>query len=187
MQAAADATSSGMVAVVGLDVATVDKICAEATAKSGKPIAIANYLVDGNYAVSGAKEACEVVKEIAPGMGARMAVSLAVAGAFHTSFMEPAVEKLRAVLKEVDIKPTRIPVLSNVDAKPHGTPDQIREMLAKQVTQPVQWETIVTNMVKSADWAEGAGGKSYELGPGTVCRGIVKRFGKKLEVNNIQV
>lgn len=187
MQAAADACKSGMVAVVGLDIATVDKICAEARTKSGKQIAIANYLVDGNYAVSGATEACEVVKEIAPGMGARMAVSLAVAGAFHTDFMEPAVERLRKVLKEVEIKPTRIPVLRNVDAKPHGTPDEIREMLAKQVTQPVQWETIITTMVKSPDWAEGAGGKSYELGPGTVCRGIVKRFGKKLEVNNIQV
>ena len=116
-----------------------------------------------------------------------MAVSLAVAGAFHTSFMEPAVARLRSVLNEVDIKTPRIPVLSNVDAKAHGTPDQIRDMLAKQVTFPVQWETIVTNMVKSPEWAEGAGGKSYELGPGTVCRGIVKRFGKKLEVINVQI
>jgi [acyl-carrier-protein] S-malonyltransferase len=129
----------------------------------------------------------EVVKEIAPGYGARMAVSLAVAGAFHTSFMEPAVGQLRKVLNEVDIKPPRIPVLSNVDAKPHGSADEIREKLAMQVTFPVQWETIITNMVKSPDWAEGAGGKSYELGPGTVCRGIVKRFGKKLEVINVQV
>lgn len=187
MQAAADATSSGMVAVVGLDVAKVNQICEEAKKKTGKSIEIANYLVDGNYAVSGAKEACEAVKEIAPGYGARMAVSLAVAGAFHTSFMEPAVGQLRKVLNEVDIKPPRIPVLSNVDAKPHGSADEIREKLAMQVTFPVQWESIVTNMVKSPDWAEGAGGKSYELGPGTVCRGIVKRFGKKLEVINVQV
>lgn len=148
MQAAADASSSGMVAVIGLDIATVDKICAEATAKTGKPIAIANYLVDGNYAVSGAKEACQAVLEIAPTMGARMALPLAVAGAFHTSFMEPAVERLRKVLAEVDIKAPRIPVISNVDAKPHYDPNEIREILAKQVTNPVQWETIITTMVR---------------------------------------
>jgi [acyl-carrier-protein] S-malonyltransferase len=181
MQAAADASSSGMVAVIGLDIPTVEKICAEATAKSGKPVSIANYLVDGNYAVSGAKEACQAVQEIAPTMGARMAVPLAVAGAFHTSFMEPAVERLKKVLAEVDIKTPRIPVISNVDAKPHYDPQEIRDILAKQVTNPVQWETIITTMVKSPDFQ-----KAYELGPGTVCRGIVKRFGKKLEVVNVQ-
>lgn len=133
MQAAADASKSGMVAVVGLDIAGVNKICAEAAAKTGKPIAIANYLVDGNYAISGAIEACDAAREIAPSMGARMAVPLAVAGAFHTSFMEPAVERLRKVLAEVTIHPPRIPVVSNVDAKAHSEPDDIRETLAKQV------------------------------------------------------
>ena len=87
MQAAADASNSGMVAIVGLDKESVAKICAVAAEKSGKQIAIANYLVDGNYAISGAKEACDAAREIAPEMGARMAVALAVAGAFHTSFM----------------------------------------------------------------------------------------------------
>jgi [acyl-carrier-protein] S-malonyltransferase len=78
MQAAADASKSGMVAIIGLPVKTVEDICSDAAEKSGKPIQIANYLVDGNYAISGAIEACEVAKEIAPAMGARMAVPLAV-------------------------------------------------------------------------------------------------------------
>jgi [acyl-carrier-protein] S-malonyltransferase len=95
--------------------------------------------------------------------------------------MEPAVEKLKKVLAEVDIKSPRIPVISNVDAQPHYDPNEIREILAKQVTNPVKWETIITTMVKSPEFE-----KSYELGPGTVCRGIVKRFGKKLEVVNVQ-
>jgi [acyl-carrier-protein] S-malonyltransferase len=181
MQAAADASKSGMVAVIGLDKDTVGKICSEAAQKSGKEIAIANYLIDGNYAVSGATEACDIVKEIAPGYGARMAVQLSVAGAFHTSFMEPAVISLKSVLETVDIKAPRIPVISNVDAKAHSDPSEIREVLAKQVTNPVQWETIVTDMVKSGDFE-----MSYELGPGTVCRGIVKRFGKKTPVTSIQ-
>ena len=171
-----------MVAVVGLDVATVEKICEEATKKTNSPISIANYLVDGNYAVSGSIEACKSVQEIAPTMGARMAVPLSVAGAFHTFYMEPAVERLRQALSQVDIKTPRIPVISNVDAKPHFDPADIRETLAKQVTNPVRWETIISTLVKSPDFV-----KAYELGPGTVCRGIVKRYGKKLEVINIQV
>eukprot|EP00981_Chlorochromonas_danica_P003073 scaffold610_cov169-Ochromonas_danica.AAC.9 len=181
MQAASDASHSGMVAVIGLDVATVEKLCQEASAKSGKLITIANYLVDGNYAISGAKEACDVARELAPSFGARMAVPLAVAGAFHTSFMEPAVSRLRSVLAEVDIKTPRIPVISNVDAKPHYDANEIKEILAQQVTNPVRWETIISTMVTNPDFV-----KSYEIGPGTVCRGIVKRFGKKLEVVNVQ-
>ena len=69
-------------------------------------------------------------------------------GAFHTEFMAPAVDTLKKVLSEVEIKQTRFPVFSNVDAKPHGSPDEIREKLALQVTKPVQWETIITEMVK---------------------------------------
>jgi [acyl-carrier-protein] S-malonyltransferase len=181
MQEASDACKTGMVAIIGLDIPSVNEICKEAEKECGKSIAIANYLVDGNYAVSGSIEACEAVQRIAPTMGARMAVPLAVAGAFHTDFMSPAVDKLRSVLDQVEIKAPRIPVVSNVDAKPHSDPQEIRDILAKQVTTPVQWETIVTNMVKAPEFE-----KSYEIGPGTVCRGIVKRFGKKTPVVSVQ-
>lgn len=163
MQAAADASSSGMVAVIGLNIDQTNEVCAAATAKTGKPIAIANYLVDGNYAVSGAKEACAAVVELAPTMGARMAVPLAVAGAFHTSFMEPAVDRLKKVLAEVEIKAPRLPVISNVDAKPHYDPDEIREILAKQVTNPVQWETIITAMVKAPEFTKVCQSSSHHI------------------------
>jgi [acyl-carrier-protein] S-malonyltransferase len=182
MQAASNAANSGMVAIVGLDVATVQKLCDAAVAQSGKPISIANYLVDGNYAISGAKEACEAAQSLAKSFGCRMAVPLAVAGAFHTSFMQPAVPSLEKVLAQVHIQRPRIPVISNVDAQSHFEPNDIRQTLAKQVTSPVQWETIMTNMLQSPAFT-----KSYEIGPGTVCRGIVKRFGKKYEVVNVQV
>merc|ERR1712023_270158 len=76
-------------------------------------------------------------------------------------------------LDEVEIKEPRIPVFSNVDAKPHGGVSEIKEKLAMQVTQPVQWETIITDMVKSPEWEAGEG-NSYELGPGTVCRNCEK-------------
>jgi [acyl-carrier-protein] S-malonyltransferase len=181
MQEASDACKTGMVAIIGLDIPSVEEICKEAEKACGKSIVIANYLVDGNYAVSGSIEACEAVQKIAPTLGARMAVRLAVAGAFHTDFMSPAVDKLRSVLDQVEINAPRIPVVSNVDAQPHSDPQEIREILTKQVTTPVQWETIVTNMVTAPEFE-----KSYEIGPGTVCRGIVKRFGKKTPVVSVQ-
>lgn len=181
MQAASDASQSGMVAIIGLGSAAVQSICEAASAKSGKPLSIANYLADGNYAVSGAKEACAAAVELAPGMGARMAVPLSVAGAFHTAYMQPAVPALRAALSSVQIRAPRIPVVSNVDAKPHVDPQEIRDILALQVTSPVRWESIVGAMVAAPEFE-----KAYELGPGTVCRGIVKRYGKKLEVVNVQ-
>ena len=117
-----------------------------------------------------------------------MVVPLAVAGAFHTSLMEPAVEHLRKALKEAEIHSPRIQVISNVNAKPHGSPDEIREILAKQVTYPVQWETIMMDMVKSPKWVDSDlyGCKSYEIGPGMVCRGIVKKLGKNFEVINVR-
>ena len=181
MQAAADASQSGMVAIIGLGAAGVQSICDEAAAQSGKSISIANYLSDGNYAVSGAKEACEAAIEIAPTKGARMAIPLAVAGAFHTQYMLPAVDPLRKALADVQIKAPRIPVVSNVDAKAHSDPEDIRAVLAKQVTTPVQWETIMKAMTAAPEFEA-----AYELGPGAVCRGILKRMNKMINAVGIQ-
>jgi [acyl-carrier-protein] S-malonyltransferase len=135
MQAASDAVDSGMVSIIGLDKSKVAELCEAASEKSGKKVVIANYLCSGNYAVSGATEACAVVSEIAkPDFKARMTVKLAVAGAFHTEFMQPAVAALEEVLAGVEIKKPRIPVISNVDAKPHSDPSTIRKLLATQVS-----------------------------------------------------
>merc|ERR1719389_1070847 len=173
MQAAADAVESGMVAIIGLDSEKVENLCKKASELSGKEVRIANYLCKGNYAISGDKQACEKAIEIAkPEFKARMAVPLAVAGAFHTDFMSPAVDKLKAVLSEVEVKKPRIPVVSNVDSKPHSDPETIKDILAQQVTAPVMWETQMKNMV-AADFEKG-----YECGPGKVIAGIMKRIDK---------
>lgn len=174
MQAAADAVESGMVSVVGLDSKKTEELCKKASETSGKSVQIANYLCEGNYTVSGDKTACAVLVEIAkPQFKARMAVPLAVAGAFHTDFMAPAVDKLRAALAAADIKPPRIPVVSNVDGKAHSDPEEIRETLAKQVTAPVLWEQQMKAMVASGEFKKG-----FELGPGKVIAGIMKRIDK---------
>ena len=119
MQAASEAASSGMVSVIGLDAEKVQELCAAAAEETGKPIAIANYLCPGNYACSGAMEAVEAVcAKAKPDFKARMAVKLAVAGAFHTDFMAPAVPELDKVRRCSTKRTAR--VLSLVDlATPH--------------------------------------------------------------------
>lgn len=182
MQAASDLTPTGMSSVIGLDSDKVKELCVAASQKSGESIQIGNYLCTGNYAVSGTKKACDVVDEIAkPEFGARMTVRLAVAGAFHTDFMAPAVPQLGAVLDTIEIKKPRIPVISNVDALPHSDPAVIKENLKKQVTNPVLFENSIAALFAS-NFGEG-----YELGPGKVVSGIVKRIDKKAVVENIEV
>lgn len=182
MQAAADAVDSSMVSVIGLSKEVVADICAAAEEKSGEKIQIANFLCNGNYAVSGSSKACDVVEEIAkPDFKARMTVRLAVAGAFHTEFMGSAVSALEEVLADVEIKKPRIPVISNVDAKPHSDPDVIKKLLATQVTSPVLWENTMASILEK-DFE-----RAVELGPGKVTAGILKRTNRKAAVTNIEV
>merc|ERR1719183_88300 len=182
MQRASDGCESGMVSVIGLDSDTVQKLCDKAAELSGEKIQIANYLCAGNYAVSGAKSACAKVAEIAkPDFKARMTVPLAVAGAFHTEYMSPAVETLKGVLAKTTFNTPRIPVISNVDAKPHSDPETIKSILATQVTSPVMWEESMQQLLgKGLE-------ESFELGPGKVVAGIFKRIDRKAKVNNVTV
>ncbi|KAJ6948687.1 hypothetical protein NC651_002872 [Populus alba x Populus x berolinensis] len=181
MQEAADAAKSAMVSVIGLDADKVQQLCdaANQDVDEDNKVQIANYLCPGNYAVSGGVMGVEAVEAKAKSFKARMTVRLAVAGAFHTSFMEPAVSRLEAALAATEIRQPRIPVISNVDAQPHADPATIKKILARQVTSPVQWETTVKTLL-----ARGLK-KSYELGPGKVIAGIVKRMDKKAEMENI--
>lgn len=181
MQEAADAAKGAMVSVVGLDSDKVQQLCDAANQEVDEAdrVQIANYLCPGNYAVSGGVKGVEAVEAKAKSFKARMTVRLAVAGAFHTSFMEPAVSRLEAALAATEIRQPRIPVISNVDAQPHADPATIKKILARQVTSPVQWETTVKTLLTKGLK------KSYELGPGKVIAGIFKRMDKKAEIENI--
>jgi len=182
MQAASDAVDSGMVSVIGLKRDVVAELCKAASEKSGEQVQIANYLCNGNYAVSGSSKACDAVNEIAkPDFGARMTVKLAVAGAFHTSFMAPAVSALEDVLSTIELSKPRIPVISNVDAKTHSDPAVIKKLLATQVTSPVLWENSMELMLSKGFE------RAVELGPGKVIAGILKRTDKNAECTNVEV
>merc|ERR1719223_858507 len=182
MQAASDAVDTGMVSVIGLSKDKVEELCASASEKSGEKIQIANLLCNGNYAVSGHMKACDTVAEIAkPDFKARMTVKLAVAGAFHTDFMAPAVDSLKEVLEGAEVQKPRIPVVSNVDAKTHSDPATIKGLLAKQVTAPVMWEDSVASVLGSGFE------RATELGPGKVTAGVLKRISKAAACTNVAV
>lgn len=176
MQTAGDAIPGGMVGVLGPDAAEVEAMCTEA--RSAGLIQVANLLCPNNTAVSGTIPACEAIEKIAEARGART-VRLAVAGAFHTSLMKPADETLAAALSNVEIHSPRVPVWSNVDARPHSDPDEIRNLLIQQVLSPVFWEQTVRNLL-----AEGCD-KFYEIGPGRVLAGLLKRVHRKADCVNV--
>lgn len=176
MQAAADRTPSGMVSLLLLDRAKVDAVCAEAS--SAGPIRIANFLCPGNTVVSGTNAACEKAVELAEKAGGKP-VPLAVAGAFHTDLMKPADAELGAALKNVALKQPEIPVYSNVDARPHDDPAEIRDLLVRQVISPVLWEDSVRAML-----AAGADA-FYEIGPGKVLKGLMKRIERKANCTTV--
>lgn len=176
MQEAADRSPSGMASILLLERAEVERICAEAA--SGSRLWIANYLCPGNIVVSGENVACERAAELAQQAGGR-AVPLAVAGAFHTAIMEPADERLAEVLVGVPLTKPEIPVVSNVDAASHDDPDEIREFLVRQVVSPVLWEDSLRVML------DGGVDEFYEIGPGRVLRGLLRRIDRKVSCETI--
>ncbi|KAL5986135.1 hypothetical protein ACLOJK_028125 [Asimina triloba] len=177
MQEASDAAESAMVSVIGLDSEKVQLLCDAANEEVDEKnkVQIANFLCPGNYAVSGGVKGVEAVEAKAKSFKARMTVRLAVAGAFHTRFMQPAVSRLEAALAATEIRTPRIPVISNVDAQPHADPATIKKILARQVTSPVQWETTLKNLLEKGVK------KSYELGPGKVTWLTADHFAQLLE------
>lgn len=176
MQAAANATPSGMVSLLLLDREKVQELCRQASDLG--TIQIANHLCPGNIVVSGAKAACEKIAALAPDAGGR-AIPLTVAGAFHTAIMRPADEQLALALAHVEICPPRIPVVSNVDAQPHSDPAEIRQILVQQVLNPVLWEDSMRLLLSQGI------DKMYEIGPGKVLKGLMKRIDRKLDMETI--
>ncbi len=178
MQAASDLVPSGMVSILGLEREKVENVCNEC--RGGEVLEIANLLCPGNIVVSGHKAACQRVMDAAVAAGAMKAIPLAVAGAFHTRLMEPAVERLRTTLADATLEKPRIPVISNVDARPHDDPEEIRELLIRQVCSPVRWEDSLRYLLDTAEATQ-----FYEIGPGRVLAGLLKRIARKTPCENI--
>lgn len=179
MQDAADAVASGMVSLLGMEREAIEKVCADARSE-GEVLQIANYLCPGNIVVSGHKAACERVADMATKAGAMKTIPLAVAGAFHTSIMQPAVDRLAKALAGVAMQPPRIPVICNVDAIAHSDPEEIRELLTRQVVSPVLWEDSQRKLL-----TDGCS-PFWEVGPGRVLRGLLKRIDRKAASDGVE-
>lgn len=176
MQESADRRPSGMASLLMLERDKVQAVCDEASAAG--QVSIANFLCPGNLVISGEKPAVSKAVELAEAAGGKT-VTLAVAGAFHTSIMEPADQKLAEALAGVTIQKPRIPVVSNVDAAVHWEPDEIRQLLVRQVVNPVRWEDSIR-------WLLANGVTEFtEIGPGKVLAGLLKRIDRKAKCENV--
>lgn len=172
MQAAAEANPSSMVSALMLNLEQVEQ--ARAAASAAGSIWIANYLCPGNTVLSGTKPACEKAVTEIESLGGKP-IPLAVAGAFHTPLMASACERLERKLAMAPLVAPRLPVISNVDAASHSDPQEIKSILVRQVVEPVRWEACVRQLL-----AQGVT-KFYEIGPGKVLKGLLKRIDRKLE------
>lgn len=173
MQEACDATHGGMAAIIGLDETATRTVCAEAG------VALANLNCPGQLVISGEAEKIVRACELAKARGARRALPLSVAGAYHSPLMARAQPKVQAALAAIPMRLPTIPVLSNVTARPHGSVGDIRARLVEQVTSPVRWEESIRYLL-------GQGfARFIELGPGAALTGFVKRIDKTAQALNV--
>ncbi len=174
MQEACDATIGGMAAIIGCDEEGVRNLAAAAD------VDVANFNSPGQIVISGEQSKIALAVGMAKEYGARKAVELTVAGAFHSRLMEPAYQQLSAVLAETPIVMPQVPVVANIDALPAGSPDAIRQSLADQVTGSVRWTSSIEYMIDHLGIT-----RFLELGPGGVIAGLVGRIRKGTEVISI--
>ncbi|MCS6970624.1 MAG: ACP S-malonyltransferase [Planctomycetota bacterium] len=177
MQAAAEATPGGMVALIGADEAQARALCAEAAA--GEVLTVANLNSPGQVVISGARGACVRALELAKKHGIRRATSLAVAGAFHSPLMQPAAERLAEAVAALSWRDPQRPVYSNVTAAPLTRASEIPELLVRQLTSPVRWADSVRAL-------HAAGISEFlELGPGKTLCGMIARTVEGVQCRNL--
>ncbi|MDD4889411.1 MAG: ACP S-malonyltransferase [Phycisphaerae bacterium] len=176
MQEASTAAPSGMVAIMGLDEEKIAALCAEAAA--GQVLSPANFNSPGQIVISGHKDACDRAVALADKFAAK-AIPLTVAGAFHTALMAPAADKLAAAIAASEIRMPKVPVIANITARPYASADEIRAGLVKQVTCPIRWMQSMQLLL-----ADGPV-KSYEIGPGRVLTGFMRKIDRKAEMVNV--
>jgi [acyl-carrier-protein] S-malonyltransferase len=176
MQKACESQPSTMAAILGLDDAVVEKICAEIEGV----VVPANYNCVGQLVISGSLAAIEQACEKLKAAGAKRALVLPVGGAFHSPLMEPAKVELEKAIQATTFNPPICPVYQNIDAKPHTEAEIIKQNLVKQLTAPVRWTQSVQNMV-----ADGAV-SFVELGPGTVLQGLIKKINNSVTAESKQ-
>src|SRR6266850_4261184 len=173
MQEACEATRGAMAAIIGLDEAPTREICAHAG------VVLANLNCPGQLVISGEAERIAAACELARAKGARRALPLPVAGAYHSPLMAGAQAPLKAELERISLNPPAVIVMSNVTARPHESADAIRARLVEQVTASVRWEESMRYLLEQGFT------RFVELGPGTALSGFMKRIDKNVQMLNV--
>ena len=169
MQAASDRAPSGMAAMLGASLATVQDVCAATGTQ------VANLNSPGQYVIAGPLAALDEAVGLAQAQGVRRVVRLEVSGAFHTEMMRPAQDELDGTLRDVELHHTAVPIVANTTARPVTTPEEVRHELAQQLCGCVMWQASVEYMV-----AQGVT-RFVEVGPGDVLTGLTRRIAPEVE------
>lgn len=172
MQKACEMVDSTMAAIIGLDDEIVEKICSEITDEVVVP---ANYNCPGQLVISGSRKGIDEAIVKMKEAGARMAINVAVGGAFHSPLMEPAKAELQSAIEATNFKPAIYPIYQNVNAKAEKDPEIIQKNLIEQLTSPVLWTQTMLNMI-----ADGVTNFVEVGGKGNVIRGFLKRVDRKI-------
>ena len=178
MQEAVPVGQGAMAAIIGLDLAKTRALC-EASSAPGEPVEPANLNGGGQIVISGHVAAVDRAIAGSKPAGAKLAKKLPVSAPFHCSLMKPAADKLAAAMADVRITAPRVPVVANVTAEPTQDPGRIKQLLVQQVTAPVRWEESVQQLAKDGVT------RAYELGAGSVLKGLVKRIAETIDVTTI--
>lgn len=174
IQEACEEHAGAMLSVIGLEAAKLKSVAASTG------VEIANYNSPEQTVLSGAREGIQAAEKLAKEAGAKRAIMLNVAGAYHSSLMASAARRLEAFIRDLPIRPPCLPVISNVTGQPHGMPDDIRRQMVLQVTSPVQWVACVQSLQQQGVT------RYIECGPGRVLSGLVKRIHPEAVLNNVQ-
>lgn len=169
-------TGGAMTAVLGLDTETIERICEETPGM----VTVANYNCPGQTVITGEEKAVQEAAEKLAAAGAKRCVALKVSGPFHSPMLEGAGKRLSEVLGDVTIKDIQIPYLSNVTADYVTDKEQIRDLLARQVSSSVRWQQSVERML--ADGVD----TFIEIGPGKTLSGFMKKINREVTVCNIE-
>ena len=176
MQEAGERQPGKMAAVIGLEDAEVEALCASVSEGEAGAVVPANFNAPGQVVVSGEAQAVDEFGSRAREAGAKLVVELQVSGAFHSRLMEPAAREMAPLLRDAAIRTSRIPVVTNVRAEPASEGEELREQLISQITHPVRWTESVRAMVEIGVTT------AAEVGPGSVLRGLARRIDRGLRV-----
>ena len=178
MKEAGEINPGAMLCVIGMSREAAEDVVAASDPAKGALVA-ANFNCPGQIVLSGTEGAIDAAAEAATEQGAKRAIKLVVSAAFHSPLMEPAVERLKAELERVEIRAPRVPVISNVSARPARTVEEIRDLLPLQLTSPVLWEDSIRYMI-----GEGMT-EAIEAGPGRVLSGLLAKTDKGVSARNV--